>query len=111
MVAPSPYAGLSLRRVLASAAGVVNVRFIVLPRLAEYLGSPRLVAEGKSPLSSLVEMAAIRETGSGMAGEGPLGAISDQPKLHRSLLNSYRDLDRLTKEQLDSVRLIRLERK
>ena len=104
VVAPSPYAGLSLRRQLASAAGVVNVRFMVLPRLAEYLGSPRLVAEGKSPLSSLVEMAAIRETGSGMAGEGPLGAIADHPKLHSSLSNSFRDLDRLTKEQLNSVR-------
>ena len=106
VVTPNPYSGLSLRRQLASAAGVVNVRFMVLPRLAEYLGSPKLVASGRSPLSPLIEMGAIREAGSGMSGHGPLGTIAEHPRLHSSLSNSFRDLDRLTKEQLDQVRSV-----
>ena len=84
VVAPSPYAGISLRRQLASAAGLVNVRFMVLPRLAEYLGSPKLVASGKSPISPLIEMSAIREAGAGMSGQGPLGTIAEHPRLHSS---------------------------
>ena len=72
--------------------------------MAEYLGSPKLVASGKSPLSPLIEMSAIREAGSGMSGQGPLGTIAEHPRLHSSLSNSFRDLDRLTKEQLDKVR-------
>jgi hypothetical protein len=44
----------------------VNVRFMDQFRVAEYLGSPRLVANGKSPFSPLLEMAAIRSVGSEM---------------------------------------------
>src|SRR4030042_34939 len=52
---PSNYAGLSLRRALGSTGrGLVNVRFIVLPRIAELLGSPALPEEGQRPLSSPV---------------------------------------------------------
>jgi len=74
VVVPSPYAGLSLRRQLDASTGLVNVRFMVSFRLAEYLGSPRLVAKGKYPLPPLVEMAEIREAGSGMVGKEPLGS-------------------------------------
>ena len=58
-----------LRRSLGSSIGLTNVRFMVMSRLAEFLGSPLLAEQGKVPLSLLVEQVTIREVGQEMTQE------------------------------------------
>lgn len=65
----SAWAGLSLRRLLASGAlgpvsgerpGLVNVAFITIARVAELLGAPALAAAGRLPLCGPVRTEAVR---------------------------------------------------
>ena len=91
VVTPSNFAGLQLRRELAQApGGLVNVRFLVLPRLAELLGAPLLTARGKSPLTPWLQHAAIRSALAGMTTD--LGAAADHPSTPLSLATTFRDL-------------------
>ncbi len=103
VVVPTQYTGLSLRRSLASTGGLVNVRFMVPSRLAEYLGAPSLAAQDKVPLSPLVELAAIRAGAPEMAGHEPLDPLAHHPGLHRSLRNTFRDLARLSAQGLQRL--------
>ncbi len=103
VVVPAQYAGLSLRRDLASGQGLVNVRFMVPARLAEFLGSPTLAERGKKPLSPLAEQEAIRALAGRLAGDGPMGPVAQHPSLHSSLLSTFRDLDRLSNDELSSL--------
>ncbi len=99
---PSPYAGLSLRRTLAAGGGLLNVRFMVLPRLAEILGSPTLAEKGQVPLTSLVELAAIRSLSGEAAGRGPIVELS-HPRLHLALRSTFKELDRLREGELEKL--------
>jgi ATP-dependent helicase/nuclease subunit B len=99
---PSNYAGLSLRRTLgATGRGLVNVRFIVLPRIAELLGSPALAAEGKRPLTSPVRAEAVRAVVA--ADPGIFEAVADHVATERSLESTFRDLRRAPESALASV--------
>ena len=103
VVVPTQYAGISLRRSLSTKNGLVNVRFMVPPRLAEYLGSPTLAGQGKTPLSPIMELAAIRHFASEMRGQGPLSDVAEHPRLHSSLRYTFQDLARLSEAGLANV--------
>ncbi len=105
---PSNYAGLSLRRRLGSGAllldgraGLVNVRFYVLARVAELLGAPVLAAQGRRPLTSPVRAEAIRTA---LAEEpGIFRDVAEHPATERSLDSTFRDLRRADDEALTAV--------
>ena len=100
VVAPTQYAGVFLRRALAAERGLLNVRFMILPRLAEYLGSPVLAQKGKVPLTPLVELATIRYIATESKQDGPLRAVSHHAGLPGLLRRSFRDLSRLDENDL-----------
>ncbi|MGB6837835.1 MAG: PD-(D/E)XK nuclease family protein, partial [Dehalococcoidia bacterium] len=99
---PSNYAGLSLRRSLgASPGGLVNVRFIVLARVAELLGSPALASTGKRPLTSAVSAEAVRAA---LAAEpGIFAPVREHTSTERSLEGTFRELRRAPNESLDAI--------
>lgn len=90
-VAPcSTYAGLSLRRRLARASPLLNVRFLPMARVAELLGAPRLAQAGRRPLVPAVEHAAVRVA---LADPPPaLAAVAAHPATERSMVETLRDL-------------------
>lgn len=99
VVVSSNHVGLATRRDLAR-RGYANVRFGVMGRLVEPLGSPHLAVAGKSPVTSAAEEAAIAEAIRRRgAGFGEVGA-------HPALVRTLRDLFReLRSAELDGSRL------
>ncbi|MCH8995145.1 MAG: PD-(D/E)XK nuclease family protein [Chloroflexi bacterium] len=108
---PSNYAGLSLRRSLGQGDlslaavsgrdGLVNVRFLVLARVAELLGAPALAAEGRRPLTGPVGAEAIRAA---LASDpGVFRDVAEHPATERSLDATFRDLRQAPASALDTV--------
>jgi ATP-dependent helicase/nuclease subunit B len=91
VVVPSNYSALSLRRGLAAVPpGLVNVGFVVLGRLAELLGAPRLAASGRRPLPAAVLAHAMRQAVA--ADPGVFKEVAAHPATERALVRAYRDL-------------------
>ena len=110
---PSNYVGLSLRQRLGSGelrlanssgqsrSGLVNVRFVVMARIAELLGAPLLAGRGLRPLTSAVRGEAIRAVLA--ADPGVFGEVAGQAATERSLETSFRDLQQSTPAALDAL--------
>ncbi len=98
---PSPYAGLSLRRDLGRRAGLVNVRFLPLARIAELLGAPRLAEAGRVPLTGArrdeAVHAALRAT------PGPFAAVATQRSTEERLRATFADLRRAPDSTLEAL--------
>lgn len=89
VVAPSNYAALSLRRLLGSRDGLVNVRFLVLSRVAELLAAADFVP-GRRPLTPWIRAHAVR-----LALEGHGGVferVRAHPGAYRALDSTFREL-------------------
>ena len=100
VVGPSNYANLTLRHELAR-SGFANVRFLPMPRLAELLGAPSLAARGRTPLTSIVESAAIRAVSE--SASGPLGELRFHPSTHQSLKSTFRELRHASDSALERL--------
>ncbi len=98
VVVPSNYAGLSLRRVLGKQGGLVNVRFMVLARVAELLGAPLLAKEGRRPLTRAIRREAVRAALD--ARPGFFGPVAGHAATGRSLEAVFRDLRRAPDDAL-----------
>ncbi|TMC14655.1 MAG: hypothetical protein E6J29_02470, partial [Chloroflexi bacterium] len=88
VLVPNNYAGLALRRRLA-AGSYANTRFSILPRLAELAGAPELAAQGRVPLTSVTEEAAIRAA---IRAAGGLGAQTEHRAVVSTMHALFRDL-------------------
>ena len=100
VVGPSTYANLTLRHSLAR-KGFANVRFLVFTRLAEFLGSPALAAQGRRPLTSILESAAVRAV-TGHAS-GILAELGSHPSTIRRVKSAFRQLRHASPAALTSL--------
>ncbi len=98
---PSGYAGLALRRALAQPPGLVNVRFLVLARLAELVGAPALAEQRRRPLTTALRSEVVRAV---LADAGPpLAAVSGHPATERALDASFLELRRAGDAAVDEL--------
>lgn len=87
---PSNYAGLSIRATLAQRAPIVNVRFLVLSRVAELVGAPLLAKDGRTPLASWARTEAVRAVL--REAPGVFTDVAEHPATERALGTTFKDL-------------------
>ncbi len=102
VVVASNYAGVAIRRELAARpGGLAAVTFTTLARVAERLGSARLAAAGRRPVSGPVLAAAIRQVLE--VDPGRFAPVADHPATELALVSAARELAGLTEEALDGL--------
>ncbi|MFN8615482.1 MAG: PD-(D/E)XK nuclease family protein [Dehalococcoidia bacterium] len=101
VIVPSNYAGLSVRRSLAARSPLVNVRFQVLARLAELLGAPRLVADGRRPLTPWLGVMGVRAALAELPGV--FAEVAGHPSTARELHRTFRELREASEASLEDV--------
>ena len=89
VVGPSQYANLSLRQELGR-SGFANVRFILLPMLAELLGGASMARAGRRPLTPVLEAVAVR--GALQSAQEPLAQVKEHRSTQASVRQSFRQL-------------------
>jgi ATP-dependent helicase/nuclease subunit B len=110
VVVPSNYVGVATRRLLATGAlgpvchrgiGVAAVSFVTVYRLAELLGSTRLAAGGRRPVSTPVIAAALRAA----LAERPgiFAPVAEHAATETALIAAYRELRDLSAGALDAL--------
>jgi RecB family exonuclease len=109
VLVPTNYAGVSTRRWLARsgnspmprAMGLAGVGFLTVVRLAELIGSPRLVAAGRRPVSNAVVASAVRQV---LADSpGLFAPVAQHPTTETQLVRVHRELRDLPTGALDAL--------
>lgn len=101
VVVPRGAVGLATRRRLASAPpGVLNVRHLVLARLAGELAVAWLAGAGRRPIATSLVYEAVRAALAG-CGDGVLPATGDQPSTVRAMVRTYREMAAASTRTLD----------
>ena len=90
MIVPTNTAGVMARRALGRLGGVAAVDMLTLYRLAELIGSPALVADGRSPVSTAVVDLAIRRVLADAPGS--FGPVAEHPSTVVALRDLHREL-------------------
>ena len=91
VIVPRRYAALFLRRSIGQ-RGLANVRFMVMPQLAELLGGQAVAARGLRPLKPMIEYEAVRIAAS--KASGALAQFREHPLFHARLQPTFRELRR-----------------
>jgi hypothetical protein len=110
VVVPSNHVGVTARRLLAGGAlggvavggsGVAAVTFLTAYRLAELLGSPRLAATGRRPVSTPVIAAALRRA---LADDpGMFAPVAAHPATETALVATFTELSDVSAHGLDAL--------
>ena len=100
VVGPSQYANLSLRQELGR-SGFANVRFILLPMLAEMLGGATMATEGRRPLTPTLEAVLARRTLD--QAEGLLAGVKQHSATLNGVRQSFRQLRRAPGTVVDEL--------
>ncbi|HEX4981312.1 MAG TPA: PD-(D/E)XK nuclease family protein, partial [Ilumatobacteraceae bacterium] len=90
VIVPTNTAGVMARRALGRLGGIAAVDMLTLYRLAELIGSPALVADGRSPVSTAVVDLAIRRVLA--EAPGSYGPVAEHPSTGVALRDLHREL-------------------
>ncbi len=101
VIGPSVYSNLYLRHNLGL-SGFVNIRFLVLSRLSEFLGAPSLARKGSKPMTLSIESSAIRTVASDMSGI--LSDLKSHPAMLTSLKRTFRSLNYTSPDALHRLK-------